>query len=149
MSNSVAHSHRTVQQVEADFAGRKLAGMPHMLQYPNLSVTPRQLVNKHSPQDIFYALQSVDNLQAFTPLSAPDHLRLRGGASPRQRKQKPEALQQQASQPTRLAKAMQSPKGQQGAHLTQPDLDPLGSTRLPAESSHQYHTSDSVEVSFA
>ena len=49
LSNSVAHSHRAVQQVEADFSGRKLAGMPQMLQCSSLSMTPRHLVNKHSP----------------------------------------------------------------------------------------------------
>ena len=109
-----------------------------------------KLVNKHNLR-VFYALQSVDSLRASTPLSALDHLRLRGGAPPGKGKKKPEALQQQASKPTKLAKATASPKGQQGADLmqTEADHEPPGSTRLPAASIYQYHIGDSVEVRFA
>jgi hypothetical protein len=98
--------------------------------------------------------QSIDKMQTSVPLSAAEHLRLRGGAPSRRRSQVSGATQQQVSPPQQSAQETASPShhqkqatapaqaeneaDQQKSSISQPSSGPT----------HEYHEGDLIEVTF-
>ena len=98
-------------------------------------------------------MQSIDKLQTFVPLSAAEHLRLRGGAPSRQRSQIPGATQQQVSPRQQSAQETASPSHQKQATApaqaeTEADQQKSSTSQPSSSPTHVYHASDLIEVMF-
>ncbi len=98
-------------------------------------------------------MQSIDKLQTSIPLSAAEHLRLRGGAPSRRRSQISGATQQQLSPPQQSAKETASPSHQNEA--TDPsqaeaeaDQEKSSISQPSSSPTHEYHAGDLIEVTF-
>ena len=97
--------------------------------------------------------QSVDKLQTSNPLSAAEHLRLRGGAPSRRRSQISGATQQQVSPPQQSAQETASPSRQKQATApaqaeTETDQQKSGISQPSCSATHEYHAGDLIEVTF-
>ena len=95
-------------------------------------------------------MQSIDKLQTV-PLSAAEHLRLRGGAPSRRRSQISGATQQQVSPQQQSAQETASPSHQKQA--TAPAQAETAADQLTSSVSqpssgptHEYHAGDLIEV---
>jgi hypothetical protein len=97
--------------------------------------------------------QSIDKLQSSVPLSAAEHLRLRGGAPSGRRSQTCGATQQQVSPQQQSAKETASPSHQQQGTApvqaeTEADQQKSSISQPSSSPTHEYHAGDLIEVTF-
>ncbi|KAL0042386.1 hypothetical protein WJX77_010878 [Trebouxia sp. C0004] len=95
--------------------------------------------------------QSIDKLQTSVPLSAAEHLRLRGGAPSGRRSQTSDATQQQVSPPQQSAKETASPSHQKQATApaqaeTEADQQNSRISQPLSSPAHEYHAGELIEV---
>ncbi len=96
-------------------------------------------------------MQSIDKLQTSVPLSAAEHLRLRGGAPSRRRSQISGATQQQVSPPQHSAQETASPSHQKQATApaqaeNEADQQKSSISQPSSGPTHEYHAGDLIEV---
>ncbi len=104
---------------------------------------------RNSSTQLQYCLQSIDSLQGPKPVTAHDHMRLRGGAPSGRRKA--DTSQQQTPKRKQSAQGTTSPSNPQveaalGLDQTDKGQQQTASRQPSAGPSHQYRTGGIVEV---